>query len=609
MVATMQMHMGGGFRSWKKGVKVWLRAKLVIRPWEERPGPDDDRHRDRIFRTFSNADDHRTSGPRGRERQKRLHRRRSKLNGRFHIVTEVDHYCRGPGCCGSRDDCLQALDDDVVDKEVAPACSVLSRWLGSEDSLNFTAFWLACHALFMAGVLIGWLGISDLELVQAIILEIVSTAHRPDAPPLGFAETTKEMSDFERQTTHKSNTRLWLMSNPLPRLWVLKAPLAMQQRHQKELLKTSGPSWGSKQLKALANDKPRQYRPLLAADGTIVNETLKGYGQLLVSESEWEHIPAECQTHALAMSGFRATVKAICGQYQLEAVRGRNYPAKGFTPLRPGAAASAAAAETVVEDFNERPCVMDSWTFNHIREFCTVALLLGATSRAILLCMANLSVLENAGVEANNAFLRRRIKMRTQQKMPALTDVVADWLTKWSRSQRNSIWDDELVSSSDEEGDPPVMQGGGGGTYRGFISLNKESLKDERGVVQFSRAASMYRDAVAVPDDEVIKNAEARGAVATQAGRANFRNNIASWDASNFGTQRPRVEALNREKAEQKALLDRFDERVRSSNGVVSVGEQQLVVWQQHPMNVVHDIVVAETDGGLRAQLATLEKL
>jgi len=53
----------------------------------------------------------------------------------------------------------------------APRVWCEARWLGSEDSLDFHAFWTEAHGIHIAGWLIGLCGITDLDVVQASVLK------------------------------------------------------------------------------------------------------------------------------------------------------------------------------------------------------------------------------------------------------------------------------------------------------------------------------------------------------------------------------------------------------------------------------------------------------
>ena len=174
-----------------------------------------------------------------------------------------------------------------------------------------------------------------------------------------YSEVTKEMSDFERQTTYKKNVNSWLLTQPSARLWVLKHLLNIQQGHQKKLLTYSGQPWETKQLQEVANGRPRKYRPLVAHDMEATDPTLRSYGKLLVDDSGWSFLPVEMQNHSLAMAALRATSRSACSLYQLEKVRTRGYPAKRFSVLGSDRAAARAAAEQVMEDRRDRPCTMD----------------------------------------------------------------------------------------------------------------------------------------------------------------------------------------------------------------------------------------------------------
>ena len=209
----------------------------------------------------------------------------------------------------------------AVEGEIIPKCWALNRWLGSEDGLEFCGFWLACGGLFIVGVLVGWLKMKVSD-VEGVVVEYMRGAVPVQvAEEVGFDECTKEMSDFERQTTYRRNVQLWLKTVPLPRMWVLKSLVNTQQTHQKELLKTSGLPFEREQLRREAEGMPRKLKPLIALQMEITGPTLKKYGKLMVDAGQWNHLPAECKIQSFAMSGFRCAAKSAATLYRTEAVK------------------------------------------------------------------------------------------------------------------------------------------------------------------------------------------------------------------------------------------------------------------------------------------------
>ena len=607
MSSTIQCHNPGAFRAWKMGAKTWVQHTYKYREEASRPhDPAADAYRRETYKTFGFSQS-RSAGPKSRVRQMKLHQRRRKFNGDFRVLDETTHYCSGPSCCRTPDEALRVMLE-IIENETAPPLWALNRWLGSDASCDWHGYWINAHGIYVAAVLIGWLGIKSMSEVLRLMQEIFHGISAQDEPAPAYEETTKDMDDFTRQTTHRSNVKLWLLTHPVGRLWCHRRVIYVQQDHQKRWLRTSGPLWEQQQLDRLRRDKRRKYRPLLAYEFEIVDETLRQYGALLVQSDEWAFLPEMFQVNSLAMACFRTISKSSCAQFQLEKVRSRTYPAKGFAPLSDDPIAAVAGAESMLHDYWQQPCVMDPSSFDHCERYDTVAKLCGPESIAILTVLAIHSELENAGTEASNAYLRRRVVMCLQQTKPELTDVVADWVGKWSRENRRSIMGESETEDDGSSDDRVVRKPGG--QARGFLSGDKDRFKDAKGRVCFTKAAAAYREEREQrPDSDALKAAAERGRLATLAGRVQAGKRKTDGDKSNFGTRRPRVERRVEQAAEQRALLQEFDARLAAADAVIHDGDLPLALVKKDEYQVVQECVLANSAGGLREEMEVLDKL
>ncbi len=611
MSSTLLFRQGGQFAKWKRGAKRWIRAKARRRLVADE-GPLDEEsqaYRESLFKSFVHADDQRLSGPKARARQKRLFRKKRIYTGRLAKVDEIDHLCDGASCCADEETTLQAMEDDI-EQEVAPEVWAQSRWLGSEEALNFYGFWLGCHGIFAAGFLIGIMGIEDLNLVLVLVIAIVhgegeSVSERPPE----YSECTKEMTQFERQTTHINNTDKWLQSKPIARLNVLKPIHSTQQQHTKELLKMSGESFEMKQLELVRKGKGRQYRPVIAFDGTITKATLRRYGRMLVSEEPWQTLPVHFYVHSIAMAGYRAVSKAICSLAELELFRGRSYPPKYFSSLRDEPEMSLHFAQEILFDYEKQPCIIDFHTWHFAGKYRSPIAFCSPDHRAYQVVCARKSELDNAVTEAKNATIRRRVKMHVQQTSPEMLDVQSDWVLSNCTQQETSIFGDGDETSESETEDAP-RAGGGGGRYHAWISMHKEELKDSKGKLDMMKCGNEYRATLAEhPESEDLKEAECRGRLGTIATRMRFEAGETNYNVSVFGTIRPRVAGAQEKKAQDMELLQDLDQRILQSNAVVTESGMQLAVVNQDPLRAVSDLVVARAGWGIQEQVATLDRL
>ncbi len=189
-----------------------------------------------------------------------------------------------------------------------------------------------------------------------------------------------------------------------------------------------------------------------------------------------------------------------------------------------------------------------------------------------------------------------------------MADINSDWLAKQGRIADNSVFGKAESSSSSEE-EPDKMQGGGGGRYRAWISKNKNEMKDEQGKVDFSRCSEVFHQRISdTPEAQEFEEARDAGRFATLATRARHHNNATNHDVSVFGTVRPRAEARSQELANEKALLDDYDLRVRAATQP-QVDELQLVLSYRDSLRIVSDVVVASAGSDLKQQIDVLRKL
>ena len=315
LASVLATHGPFSFRNWKRAIKMWLRLRGQWTAFETgTPSPDSQNYNDKVFYTWCNGHDLRLDGMKARERQKINVAKRVAFSGILDDPLAISHVCKHRFCCTCKADAIKKMCS-AVEGEIMPKCWALNRWLGSEDGLDFCGFWLACGGLFIVGVLVGWLKMKVSD-VEGVVVEYMRGAVPVQvAEEVGFDECTKEMSDFERQTTYRRNVQLWLKTVPLPRMWVLKSLVNTQQTHQKELLKTSGLPFEREQLRREAEGMPRKLKPLIALQMEITGPTLKKYGKLMVDAGQWNHLPAECKIQSFAMSGFRCAAKSAATLY------------------------------------------------------------------------------------------------------------------------------------------------------------------------------------------------------------------------------------------------------------------------------------------------------
>ena len=611
MATTMAVHGGPNFGKHKFGVKVWYRAKgkRVLKS-EVGELPDDAKaYRTKLFSSFLHASDGRLHGPKAKKRHASILRKKHVFTGDLRKLDVVEHLCDGDSCCPSKEHTRQKLDDDIEQEEMPDPWNE-SRWLGSEEALDYHGFWLGAHGIFIAGFCIGILEITDLDEVQRLIIRWVQGDQEsvPETPP-SFEECTKEMTPFERRTTHIKNSRQWLESMPMRRLWVLKVPVHTQQDHSKRTLRLSGQEFENRQRQRVAKGEAREYRPVIAFDQVLGDESMREYGQALVSTEAWEVLPVEFHIHSIAMAGFRATSRSICALAELEIFRNRTYPAKYYSSVRDDVEQAVHHAKIIVDDFRRAPCIFCAGSYHYTQKHPTLEAFLSPSHQAQQKQSAMAAELDNAPTESNNGGVRRKVKGRVQQKTIEMQDVNAEWLFKQARQQQASIFGTEDESSSETDGET-AMRGGGGGRARGWISLTRNAFKDAKGKVDFAAAHAAYKAEVAHdPNSDALKQAETIGKLGTKATRARFETGETNHDMSVMGTVRPRAEQRQQAIEDEQDILNDFDERVRMANSVVTDGELQLALVNTDPLALVSDLVISRVGGDLKDQVQALDKL
>ncbi len=174
MAGTLLLRYPGVFSKWKMDAKVWIRAKAKRRLKSEAPPLTEEAqaYRTSLFSSYLHANDERLAGPKAKQRRIRVFRKKKLNSGDPRKLDEVDHLCDGAECCADESATIKSLEDDI-DAETSPDVWAENRWIGSEDSLDFHAFWLSCHAIYIAGYLIGIRGMQDLVEVQRLIFQLV----------------------------------------------------------------------------------------------------------------------------------------------------------------------------------------------------------------------------------------------------------------------------------------------------------------------------------------------------------------------------------------------------------------------------------------------------
>ena len=625
----LAINFAGALSKIKASLKKANRANFTWYDSETGPGSEADAHRQAVFKHVCEvrAQDHRevSTGV-----QIMVYRRFHLWNGRYDRRGRTEHWCKSRDCCRDAEHCLQQMDD-TIDDETGPGDWCPSRFMRIEETTDWELYWESNGGLLTIAIEDAWgdsvkakppdrggipaahLVLLDGENLEEPEDDAAHDWHLPE-DDLGLAEPLKDETQFERQSTFRSNTVLWLRSKPCGRLWCFKATIRVQQAAQRYLVMHAGPKWLAREMRRRLRGERPTYRVVNAAKGDFHKPAMHDWSYLMSNEGAWDGLPNHFRRHDLSIQSYRGLSAALGTKYELEVVVLETYPCKGYLILDESLLGAAdCAAMEIQEDYEQNPCILCPQWFAHCHEFPTARELRQRKSLALAACRADEVELDNWGVEAHNANLYRTIKRSLQQKLAKVEDVNAGWMLRQDRLIHTYLWGDleypadAIRTTGPQSTDKKVMAGGGGGSCRAFVSLLAPDNVRPDGRTDFTAIMEKYKIEKAKESSEVLESLKELGVEATRARREQFEHGQ-RWLVSSFGKVRPQALRGDARRAELKRLMDAMPVSGSAESG--DAGDGQLAIVPLVPRDpAAVGAMVAVAGSHLPDQLALLRRL
>ena len=268
--STLASQYAGVFRRIRRCMKNIVKKKMRYRRCAESGSTaGETKYRQAVLAAFGEDPGARCAGPQAAKRQRRWMCLTGKLNGNWEDPDHIDHWCTGDHCCKDERDCYRQICKYVLNPLQRPPGWGTNRWLGSLNNHKWHGLWIAMHNLYgqawemmndkqddkdmpapddgggsddegLCGHGEDSAAESEHEEHQVVA---VDEADAVDMVEFELEDVAPEASSFKRQSTYHGNTRAWLRTQPLRRIWVLVEVHRVQQDTQKAMLKQVGTQW------------------------------------------------------------------------------------------------------------------------------------------------------------------------------------------------------------------------------------------------------------------------------------------------------------------------------------------------------------------------------
>ena len=584
LYGALALQFGGTMSDFKAALKAYIRKGLdfFMESDGEGPGAEADLHREAVYRQY--LDPPEGFAEAAESEMVFVHRTRRLWNGRLR-KGRPEHWCKGPDICHTSRDHFLEDADEWVDSILGPKPWRSGSWKGATGPTKFFGLFIEVHRFVLVGFCKGVCGIEvsedDLGVDEGVSFEemlarVIEEEHleelgenpEEDRGDLELPEPAREDDTQKRQSTYRTACRMWLGHKPRGKLWALKTLLDVQQHALNKLLGAQGEQHAHDTLKDHIDGNPKSLNVLRAFRGEFTLEFMHQWGQLMVFEAPWVGMPAEFQTHTLAVSTYCAAAAGIAA---MEELMHSDFESQFFMYellSTDDSSKQEPAAQLLLKRFTDDPCLIAPAWVSHVRLHPTVASLTGADSVAKVRLRGTLVDLDNTSVECHNAGVRRNVKSAVQEKRVHLQDVSMQWTARGEVQERTSPWgwdphDEEVLDAI------VTMQGGGGGRCRAFVSKLAPTHRLPSGRTDFGTIMKKYREECEKESSPLLEECALAGEHARLAGRAKFSQagKTGTGLFSNFGTVRQaamhkfqetrRLEALLPPSAELESSLSR----------------------------------------------------
>ena len=376
----------------------------------------------------------------GRQNHRRFVVLKLLLNGDWRERHEIQHYVL-PGGFRQRSAIIKQFCKYVVPALASAAFKLFprNRWMNSLDSLDNVSIFLCAHGLLFAvweafaglSKPFNFLAIDATEPADASIVDFdeahaeVENAAPADVAPASIGASSCSFFYLENESI-KTDCTSFLLSNPLPRLIMIRRILGPMKDLLVAHFKLASGSWDAEQqrreLEAQKRSESggsdvREYRVSIAHEGGATRACLRQLSQAFAGDRDgvWRLLDLHVRGSAdplLLLLAFRLTSRAGAAIFQLLQVRHRNYPYKTFSLL---------SGRQFAEDIaRESPCPFDDWTFGLVSE-CgrNPEALLSEEVMLRLHVRASILRLDISHIECRHASLRRQLAVSSTQTWAA----------------------------------------------------------------------------------------------------------------------------------------------------------------------------------------------
>ena len=623
----MSFSFAGQFPRFKENMKVYIKPRLKVMPrGQDGAGEIAKAHRDGVFNQFcpkiGKLGD---PGDKGAAVTARAlaasHVRRRLHNGNFRKTGVFEHWCPGPECCVDADHTFQQLCDLWIDRLDCPRPWRGDDWQGFEHVVDWAGYLLSCHDVLTPVFIMTFPGKPCKGLPAPDAPEAEDGEGDDDLEfqmevEADMVEPTKESTQFERQSTYRSNARLWLQTKPLARLWSLRKVVGAQMDMHKSIWAQVGTTWEHKELKRRTLGEEPQYRVVMLRRGDHVNAAQEQWARFCVDKAMWVGLPREFHHHDLAVETYRASASAAASTFQLLEVPCQQSGVEEFEllELQQGSAEQLRLSTRLTQRFKRTPCVVDHWWAEHHRRYSSALDIVSSDSMAKIEAHADFVEVDNDSTEAMNANTRKLVKKATQQKVKALVDISAGKVLGEAKAEESEAWMDKF-SYTEDDCDSKGQQRGGGGRFRAFVSHHAADHKLPNGRCDFKAICALWRAEMELPEEsDLMKQCRERGEVATQAHKMNRGLNGEKVNVTTSAFGKPLVDKLRNEnvKLQNQSLIHDFKKctgklHIEDTSVAQSEPSQQLAV--REAQDTFEQMLVAKHAGQLHMQVLAIHRL
>ena len=653
LYGSLSLNFAGAFTDFRqalKRLKFGANVDIIIWPQgEPGPGEEADRHREAVFAQYLQRvvhDENRSQSdgpPVETKMMKFAYFTKRMFNGRINR-TRVEHWCRGSPLCHDTPQDVRDDFDRWVDELEPPRPWRRSSWKGMESPADFFGLLGELHDCLFEPYQVGVCGKDDATppvprhaedeslLAMPAQLMDVSLENMPEhhdesagvePGELELPEPAQECSEFERQTTYRSSTLLWLRANPRGRLWALRALLRVHEHSTNRFIKGSGKTFEHENLLKRSKGEPVTHQVQQAYRGHYTNEFQEKYASLMFYPEEWAGMPEQYQTHDLAVVAYCSLAAAIGATEELlvSDFEGHLF---GFELLGGGGDEADPrfdmneVACRLIKHRDEAPCLLSAWWLSHVKKYPTREALTSPNSLAEVDTLGMLAKIDNITTELKNSHIRRNVYRVVQSKHVSLQDVSSSWVFASTNDEKDSLWGQSAVRAETADG-PQVktkknMKGGGGGTCRAFVSKHAVQHRLANGKINFAAIMRLWRCERELAEQghpsELWNACVKDGKRATTVARSKFKE-LGRKGAdlySNFGAlNKKHYRNLDRINS-SKAILAHADEQKQIAVDAARERDTALSTMVAYT-NAFTDILSAHHGGNVREHLQAIGRL